>query len=89
MKQEIIVLGNEYDIEIKHALSKVLASMGAKKTDSNNFLAGSQEIFSEKFKINNRLVEIESETYMGLSLSGPPDLIEEIKNKVNNLVCKK
>jgi len=89
MKQEIIVLGNEYDIELKHALSKVLASMGAKKTDSNNFLAGSQEIFSEKFKINDRLVEIESETYMGLSLSGPPDLIEEIKNKVNNLVCKK
>ena len=83
MNKTSITIGNEYDKELILVLSKVLQDLNAIKIDENTGLAGSQDLYLFTFDINGDILTIEIETYIGISLIGSKDLIEEIKNRID------
>ncbi|MFA9949965.1 hypothetical protein [Dentiradicibacter hellwigii] len=79
---ENIVIGNEYDDNLKDALSLALKQMGAKEISKINALVGSQDISIYEFLVKNEIIRVEFETYIGLSLIGPKNLIREIEENI-------
>ena len=54
----------------------------AKKLGVQAGHGGSQEISCLNFKIDGKLVSIVNETYMGISLVGPREIVEPIADRV-------
>ena len=78
-----LVLGKEYDRRIWSALREVFQRLGAVEGKESWGLAGSQEIQSFSATIEGRTVSVEAETYIGISVTGPKELIEAIARMVN------
>ena len=79
-----ICLGNEYDDRLREALVEVLRAMGAVALDGAPFwgVGGSQVVEIERLEIDGRPLSIEAETYMGLSIVGEAELVEEVARRV-------
>lgn len=77
-KQETIRLGDEHDEILREGLRNVLKSMSAVIESSQKGIAGSQEVEIVRAIIGGKSVIIEAETYIGLSITGEPSLIQEI-----------
>jgi hypothetical protein len=73
-----VVLGNEYDQQLREVLLRVLRSMGATALDRSIDIAGSQEIEAFNVMLGQQSLLIEAETYIGLSISGPADLVDTV-----------
>jgi len=56
--------------------------MGAKEISKINALVGSQDISIYEFLVKNEIIRVEFETYIGLSLIGPKNLIREIEENI-------
>jgi hypothetical protein len=56
--------------------------MGGTFSDPVNLMAGSQELGKLTAMLGTQKIEIESETYIGLSISGDQGLIESISQKL-------
>ncbi|QEY26140.1 hypothetical protein [Neisseria zalophi] len=85
MNEKTIIIGNEYDEELMSLLLKILHDMNAVKIDENMALAGSQDLYFINFNINGCNLKVERETYIGISLTGSPELINNIQNKIDLL----
>lgn len=77
-----IVLGDEYDAVLRNALHIVLVRLGAVGLDKSWAVGGSQEIEVAEVELMGGKVEIESETFVGLTIFGPEFIIDEIADKV-------
>ena len=86
---EMIVLGDEYDIELRKTVLDVLREFGATQSGSSQGVAGSQEVQTVSAKIGAKFVQVESETYVGLSISGDPILVHEIAARVRKRISSK
>jgi len=73
-----VILGDEYDDDLRDRLIDCLKSMGAIPVSSDWGVAGSQEIDSMSVRLHNEVIDIEVETFVGLSISGPDNLVDEI-----------
>lgn len=80
--QKKIVLGNEYDDHVRCALRTALMESGATGLDRSWGVGGSQEIETVRVWLGNYVITIESETYVGLSISGPKSVVENLAQKV-------
>jgi hypothetical protein len=76
--QETIVLGHEYDDKLRLTLVQLLRELGATGLEETWGLAGSQEISSAKAQLGGKPLLIEAETYIGLSITGDPNLVRQI-----------
>jgi len=82
--QSTVVLGAEYDNPLQEKLMDVLRKLGAKKLQGpNRYVVGSQDIQELDVTIDGRRLHVESETYVGLSISGPADLVEQVRRLVS------
>lgn len=72
------ILGDEFDDDLKARLIEILKSLGAKPLSSDWSVAGSQELASLSVNFKGEILDIESETFVGLSISGPDELVDEI-----------
>ena len=79
---KLIILGDEYDEDLKNRLLNYLRSINAKPLSTDFCLAGSQELIWLSVEIGEEIVVIECETFTGLSVSGPTDLVEKISAMV-------
>lgn len=79
---EKITLGAEHDEKLFSSLKEVLSSLDAIELDSSWGVGGSQELSEWKIKIGDEILEIESETYIGLSISGEAGLVRRIASLV-------
>jgi hypothetical protein len=79
---ETIVLGDEHDDALRDALRIVLVSCGAVGVDASWAVGGSQEVETIQIKLGSDLVTIESETFVGLTISGPKLVIDDIAKQV-------
>lgn len=86
---KIVVLGDEYDDALKDALIAVLQKNGAVGIDKSWAVGGSQEIETFKVTFNNEIVNIESETFVGLTIAGPSDIIEKLEQQVHEHITNK
>lgn len=83
---ETIVIGDEWDDDLKTALNQILNRHGAKFISNTWGLAGSQEIKEMIFTLDGYNLKLVSETYIGLSLTGPFHLIDLISKEVKELL---
>jgi hypothetical protein len=79
-----VVLGTEWDDALRARLLEVLRALGAQLQDRRSALAGSQGIDTFDIVIDGRHLMVEAETYIGLSLTGPPDLVEKIRSLLSS-----
>ncbi|MDG2332928.1 MAG: hypothetical protein P8Q97_01770 [Myxococcota bacterium] len=77
-QQRKSVLGDEYDEDLQDTLIAVLKELGGRPRARDWSMGGSQEISILEVEIGNRSLLVESETYIGLSITGDEDLVERI-----------
>lgn len=78
-----INLGDEFDDTLRSKLFEVLLELGASNNILNErFLAGSQDFEKIAVLVNKQLLNIEAETYIGLTIEGPADLVREVQLKI-------
>ena len=80
--QKTIVLGDEYDEKLRAALIELLKSMGAASLRHDWGVGGSQELETLQVSVGGKVVVVEAETYVGLSISGDEAQIVEIASKL-------
>lgn len=73
-----IILGDEYDDDLKNRLIEKLKSIGATPLSTDWGVAGSQELDSLSVQLRGEIIVIEAETFVGLSISGSDGLVDEI-----------
>lgn len=71
-------LGAAHDDALKAGLVEILNARGAGPASFRRGLGGSQDLQVLAVFGNGAEVVVESETYMGLPICGPEDLIDEI-----------
>jgi len=74
-----IVLGPEWDDKLRTRLGDVLRGLAAVQTSSSWSPGGGGELETVEFSLGDQVLEVESETYIGLSIAGPRELVEKIK----------
>ena len=84
MEKTNIILGDEYDDKLRDALMLTLKEEGAIPVDKSWAVAGSQEIEFLEVSLDSESVTIEAETYIGLSITGPQNIVERIAEKTRN-----
>lgn len=73
-----VVLGTEFDLILRQRVRAALKKLGAQRVDARWGIAGSQEVGIERWQTDEAQLVLEAETYIGLSLSGPPELVTAV-----------
>lgn len=81
-----VVLGAEYDSDLRDALREILMQMGGEVQGADWAMGGSQELDSLKVLLGERTIVVESETYVGLSVTGPEELVDRIAEQLGKSV---
>lgn len=76
------IIGDEFDRAVRDALRETLSQLGAIKRSGLQGVAGSQDLESMEFDLQGRLLVVEAETYVGLTISGAPDLVQTVADEV-------
>lgn len=77
-----IVLRDEFDAHLRSILVEVMREMGAKMLDADWSVVGSQEREIAKLEFRGKIVDVDSETYIGLSITGDENDVNEIASRV-------
>lgn len=83
-----VILGDEYDETLREALRTVLLRNGAISTDKSWGVGGSQEIETVKVKLGDDLITIESETFVGLTITGSSRIVESLAQEVREQLAR-
>ena len=78
------VLGAEHDSQLWNAVLQILWDLGATKVEETWGLAGSQELQRLEVMLGNEMVVVEGETYMGLSITATPEIIDAISTRLRD-----
>lgn len=81
-ESKTVCLGAEYNHVLRDTLVTVLRDLGGRSSNHDWGLGGSQEIESLLVEIDGQTLVITSETYVGLSLTGPNNLVDEVRRLV-------
>ena len=82
MSSETWVVGPEYDAALLSRLGGVLRSLGYDLESRTSGVGGSQQLSRWEVIGPKGVLVIESETYIGLCVSGPDELLAEVKSKL-------
>jgi hypothetical protein len=75
-----IVLGDEFDDALRTKLLNVLRGLGAFVAGSEGrAIVGSQDLEELDVLIDGQVLHVEAETYVGLSICGPAELVKKIQ----------
>lgn len=74
-----VILGPEHDDTLRSVLVDALRELGATQQDHSWGLAGSQELEKLDILLEGETITIEAETFIGLSISGEPSLVDKIE----------
>lgn len=78
-----VVLGDEYDSDLRAALVHTLRGLGALAADQWQGIGGSQEVESLTAVVSGEEIKVEAETYIGLSLTGSAVVVDKIATLVH------
>ena len=81
-----IKLGEVDDQGVFTALFAALESEGGILIDEKWGVAGSVELSTWKYKIGNKKILVEAETYQGLEISGEKELVERVISKMEGKI---
>ena len=77
-----VILGPEYDQHLRATVMKVMRQLGASVESRDWSVAGSQEVETVQARLARQEITIEAETYIGLSITGDENTINEISRRV-------
>lgn len=81
--QATVVLGHEFDDALRATLLDVLRQLGATPAGpTGRSLAGSQDLEEINVYVKGHMLRVEAETYVGLSITGPVDIVQQIRRLV-------
>jgi hypothetical protein len=81
-----IVLGDEHDSHLRSILGKVMRDMDAKTLEEKWGVGGSQEVETVKLELRGKIIVLESETYIGLSITGDEHDLDEVAKQVAEML---
>jgi len=82
--QKKVTLGPEYDQATREALRRVLSSLKATSAGTSWGVAGSQEVETSDVFVGSSQLTIESETYIGLTITGDAELVDTVAGLVRD-----
>ena len=82
MKLIKINIGDEYDDKLLNALRAVLIRNSADIVDKSWGIGGSQQLESTRVIIDGQELLIECETFIGITVSGPEEVVIQIADQV-------
>jgi hypothetical protein len=85
MPQITRILGDEHDAALRAVLRAVLIENGAIVIDVSWGVGGSQEVEKTTVQIGENLLFIESETFVGLAITGEKRVIEKIADQISGI----
>jgi hypothetical protein len=74
-----VVLGPEWDIQLRDRLLEVLRGMGTLAVEKAWGIGGSQEFEAMEVRIGDDVLVVEAETYIGLSISGAKNVVDRVQ----------
>lgn len=78
-----VVLGDEFGDALRAKLLEVLRQLGATPAGpASRSLAGSQDLEEIDVYVKGHMLRVEAETYVGLSITGPVDIVQQIRRLV-------
>lgn len=77
------MLGDEFDETLIESIRTVLSFLGAIGDTQEWAVAGSQEIETRTLIIDGARIEIESETFIGITISGKSSAIDRVSELVS------
>lgn len=80
-----ITLGDEYDAALLARLKSAVIAHGGTFSESSHHVAGSQELVVYSIKLPSGELTATCETYMGLVLRGPAELVQKIFEAVRSV----
>jgi hypothetical protein len=80
--QTTVSLGSEFDIELRQALREVLEDMEAVGDPDWWRVGGINEIALAEIRVGSDLLTLEGSSWVGLTMTGPEDLINHIMRQV-------
>lgn len=84
MNELTVLLGDEFDEALRIKLFDVLRGLGAVfKNYPESAVGGSQEVERVDLLISGQVLHVEAETYMGLSIRGPADLVQLVQETLS------
>jgi pimeloyl-[acyl-carrier protein] methyl ester esterase len=79
IEQTSVILGDEFDDTLRARLIDVLKSIGTiPMCEAENSVAGSQYIETFRVSIEGKTFIVEAETYIGLSIRGPSEIVQRL-----------
>ena len=79
------VLGDEFDDALKEKVFHALIEIGATRKNFEYLHGGSQDVYIWTYQINEKLVIIEAETYIGLSIKAEQSIIDRVRELASRL----
>ena len=76
-------LGSEWDETLLLRLRKAIADLGGDMTETSRGVGGSQEVAEYEILVRGVTITATAETYMGLLLRGPLEIVDEIAELVS------
>jgi len=84
MAEKQLVIGPEHDDELRTAVVAVLKQIGGRQRSHERGVAGSQEVETLEVDVDGQLIVVEAETYVGLSIRGPEELVDRVSSLIAN-----
>ncbi|TAG46814.1 MAG: hypothetical protein EAZ30_11480 [Betaproteobacteria bacterium] len=78
-----VILGDEFESTLQKQLNNAIQRLGGTTLRLDAGVAGSQDFVEWKVKILGCEITVENETYVGLSISGHGDVIDQILEAMN------
>lgn len=88
-KQSTVVLGREFDDDLRADLKLVLNDLGAIFCPVKWGVGGSQEVEGMTVLVRGESLLVEAETYIGLSIFGAEGLVTEVKRMAEARVAQR
>ncbi len=80
--KKTIVLGAEHDPKLREVVLNTLRELGGYPKHHDWGVGGSQELETLEVDLGGKVVTVESETYIGLSITGDSELVDKIAVRV-------
>ena len=80
------ILASEHDLMAGNALMRILREVGAQEVSRDYAVAGSQEINTLRFTLDGSPLSVQTETYVGLSVTGERAAVETIKARLREVI---
>jgi hypothetical protein len=80
-----VILGDEFDDALRSKLLNTLRELGAFNASLGmRSVVGSQDFETFEVVVDGQVLRVEAETYIGLSIEGPADLVARVQRMMTN-----